>query len=71
MSKTLALKFALTSGDTRSISLSNPKDELTESEVSTAMAGIIDAGNSFEDAPIEALKATLTEREVTVLIDNE
>ncbi len=71
MSKTLSLKFGLESGDTRSISLSSPKDGLTEGEVSVAMDAVIEAGEAFEDRPIEALKATLTEREVTVLVDNE
>ncbi len=71
MSQTLALKFGLESGDERTISLSSPKDDLTESEVQTAMNDVITNGAAFEDAPVSILKATLTERTSTVLIDNE
>ncbi len=71
MSQTLSMKFELASGDTRSISLSNPKDDLTESDVTTCMNAVIAAGTAFEDAPVSALKATLTDRTVTVLVDNE
>ncbi len=70
MSKTLALLFGLKSGDTRTISLSYPKDDLTESDVSVCMESIIEAGETFVDPPVDALKATLTEKEVTVLVDN-
>ncbi len=71
MSKTLAMKFELESGDSRTISLSYPKDDLSEGDVTACMGSMIEAGDAFEDAPVEILKATLTEREVTVLIDNE
>lgn len=70
-SKSLAMKFGLTSGDTRTISLSYPKDDLTESDVSACMGDIITAGDAFEDAPIKALKATLTITDKTVLVNNE
>ncbi len=71
MTRTLSLKFGVESGDTRSISLSDPKTTLTADEASAAMGALVTAGGAFADPLTASLKAELINREVTVLVDNE
>ena len=71
MTRTLSLKFGTDSGDTRSVSLSDPKTTLTASEANAAMGAVVTAGQAFADPVTSAIKDELINREVTVLVDNE
>ena len=71
MSKTLAMKFGLASGGKRTISVSDVKDDLNAETVTGCMNAIVGAGTAFDDALTGALKAEVTERTTTVLLDNE
>lgn len=71
MSKTLAMKFGTASGDTRIITVSDLRNDLDAGIVSTSMNAIVNAGAAFEDPLVTVLKAEVTERLVTVLLDNE
>lgn len=71
MPKTLAMKFGLASGGKRTISVSDVKDDVNAETVTDCMNAIVGAGTAFDDAPTSSLKAELTERTTTVLLDNE
>ena len=71
MSKTLAMKFGLAGGGKRTISVPDPKDGLDAGAANGCMNAIIGAGAAFDDAPVTPLKAEVTERTVTVLVNNE
>lgn len=73
MAKSLSLKFMLASGEERTFSIGSGfvKDAITAAEVETCMEAIVAAGGAFEDAPTQALKATLRDTTTTVLLDNE
>lgn len=71
MSKTLAMKFSLASGGKRTISVSDVKDDLNAETATSCMNAIVGAGAAFDDALTGALKAEVTERTTTVLLNNE
>jgi hypothetical protein len=67
--KTLSMKFGLASGKSRSITLGEPKDDLTAEQARSCMDAAVTAGSAFAD-PLQSIeKATVTERNVTVLVD--
>ena len=71
MSRTLSMKFGLASGDSRTLSLSAPKENLTGEETGAAMNAMVTNGAAFEDPLTGVLRADLIERTVTNLINNE
>lgn len=71
MSLRLVMKFGLNSGDTRTISLNNPKDGLDAAAANGAMNAIVANGDVFADAITSAKRAELIETTKTVLVNNE
>lgn len=71
MSLRLRMKFGLSSGDDRIISLNNPKANLDAAAVNSAMNAMVAAGNTFADPLASAKRAELIETNTTVLINNE
>lgn len=69
-STSLSLKFALESGDTRTICISIPKDGLDSDTASACMESMVENGAAFVDPLSSAVSATLTETTKTVLVDN-
>ncbi len=71
MSRTLSMKFALNSNDTRTISLADPKADLNAAAASACMTAMVENGDAFADPLKSALRAEVIERNVTVLVNNE
>ncbi len=57
-SESVTMKFGLTSGDTRSITVQNPRADLTDDDVKSAMETVIDHSDAFEDMPMKILSAS-------------
>jgi hypothetical protein len=69
--KTLNMKFGLASGETRSVNLGEPKDDLTTQQAKSCMDAVVAAGTAFDD-PIQSAKtASVVERTVTVLVEED
>ncbi len=71
MSRTLAMKFALQSDDTRTISLADPKANLDAAAAGACLSALVENGAAFADPLKSGLRAELIERNVTVLVNNE
>ncbi|WP_432358956.1 DUF2922 domain-containing protein [Sporosarcina sp. UB5] len=71
MAKTLQLSFTTAEGKQTSLTVDEPKDGLTPSEVEAAMQQIISSGVFEVDGyPLEAIKgARIVERTVTELVN--
>lgn len=69
--KTLAMKFRMSDGSSKTLSVPNPKADLDEATVKSAMADII-AEDIFEvegETMVSALSAVVTVKENTVLFE--
>ena len=72
MTKTLQLVFNTENGKSVTLSVDEPREDLTAPEVEAAMQEIIASGVfEVDDYPLETIKsARIIERGVTDLIDN-
>ncbi len=67
MATTLRLVFGCADGSDRSISMSNPRSDLNETTVRTAMEAVVTNGDAFETALTQVSKAELIDRTVTMI----
>ncbi len=67
MATTLRLVFGCADGSDRSISMSNPREDLDETAVRAAMESVVANGDVFDNALTGASSAELIDRTVTAL----